>query len=75
MTDPQRRFTLHNTNQFYFVLYGCETWSLTLREDLRVVRVFENRVLRRILGLTGQEIKRNWRKFHTEKLQNLYYTN
>jgi hypothetical protein len=45
------------------VLYGCETWSLTLREEHRL-RVFENRVLRRIFGLKGDEVMRGWRKLH-----------
>ena len=40
------------------VLYGCETWSLTLREEYRL-RVFENRVLRRIFVLKGEEVTRN----------------
>jgi len=45
------------------VLYGCETWSLTLRKERRL-RVFENRVLRRIFGLKRDEITREWRKLH-----------
>jgi hypothetical protein len=53
------------------VLYGCETWSLTLREDHRV-RVFENRVLRRIFGPKREEVKGEWRKLHSEELHNLY---
>jgi hypothetical protein len=48
------------------VLYGCETWSLTLREEHRL-RVFENRVLRRIFGL-----KRNEKKLHNKELHNLH---
>jgi len=53
------------------VLYGCETWSLTLREELRV-RVFENRVLRRIFGHKRDEVTGEWRKLHTEELNDLY---
>jgi hypothetical protein len=45
------------------VLYGCETWSLTLREEHRL-RVFENRVLRKIIGPKRDEITGEWRKFH-----------
>jgi hypothetical protein len=52
-------------------LYGSETWSLTLREEHRV-RVFENRVLRRVLGCTRDEIIRGWRKLHNEDLHNVY---
>ena len=43
------------------VLYGCETWSLTLREERRL-RVFENRVLRRIFGPRRDTVKGEWRK-------------
>jgi hypothetical protein len=49
------------------VLYGCETWSLTLREEHRL-RVFENRVLRRMFGLKGDEVTGGWRKLHNEEL-------
>jgi hypothetical protein len=52
------------------VLYGCETWSLTLREEHRL-RVFENRVLRRIFGLKRDEVTGGCRKLHNE-LHNLY---
>jgi hypothetical protein len=53
------------------VLYGCETWSLTLREEHRV-RVFENRVLRRIFGPKRDEVTGTWRKLHNEELHGLY---
>jgi hypothetical protein len=53
------------------VLYGCETWSLTLREEHRL-RVFENRVLRRIFGPKRDEVTREWRKLHNEELHILY---
>ena len=53
------------------VLCGCETWSLTLREDRRL-RVFENRVLRRILGSKRYEVTVEWRQLHKEKLNGLY---
>jgi len=53
------------------VLYGCETWSLTLREEHRL-RVFENRVLRRIFGPKRNEVTGKWRKLHNEELNNLY---
>jgi len=43
------------------VLYGCETWSLTLREERRL-RVFENRVLRRVFGPKKDEVTGEWRK-------------
>jgi hypothetical protein len=53
------------------VLYGCETWSLTLREEHRL-REFENRVLRRIFGPKRDEETGGWRKLHNEELHNLY---
>jgi hypothetical protein len=53
------------------VLYGCETWSLTLREECKL-RVFENRVLRRIFGPKRDEVTREWRKLHIEELNDLY---
>jgi hypothetical protein len=53
------------------VLYGCETWSLTLREEHRL-RVFENRVLRIIFGPKRDELTGEWRKLHIEELHNLY---
>jgi hypothetical protein len=52
------------------VVYGCETWSVTLREEHRL-RVFENRVLRRIFGRReGVEVTGEWRKLHNEELHN-----
>jgi hypothetical protein len=53
------------------VLYGCETWSLTLREERRL-RVFENRVLRRVFGPKRDELTGGWRKLHKEELRDLY---
>jgi hypothetical protein len=53
------------------VLYGCETWSLTFWEERRL-RVFENRVLRRIFGPKGDEVTGGWRKLHNEELHGLY---
>jgi hypothetical protein len=47
------------------VLYGCETWFVTLREEHRL-RVFENRVLRRIFGPKRDEVTGEWRKLHNE---------
>ena len=52
-------------------LYGCETWSLTLREERRL-RFFENGVLRRIFGPGREEVTREWRKLHNEELNDLY---
>jgi hypothetical protein len=53
------------------VLHGCETWSLTLREECRL-RVFENRVLRRIFGSKRDEVTGEWRRLHNKELYALY---
>jgi hypothetical protein len=53
------------------VLYGCETWSLTFREEHRL-RVFENSVLRRIFGLKKDEVTGEWRELLNEELRDLY---
>jgi hypothetical protein len=53
------------------VLYGCETWSLTLREEHKL-RVLENMVLRRIYGPKREGVTGGWRKLHNEELHNLY---
>ena len=52
-------------------MYGCETWSLTLREG-RKLRVFENMVLRRIFGPRRDEVTREWRRLHNEELNDLF---
>jgi hypothetical protein len=53
------------------VLYGCETWSLALKKEYKL-RVFENRVLRRIFGPKRDEVTGEWRRLHKEELQDLY---
>jgi hypothetical protein len=62
---------IYKTIILHVVLYGCETWSLTLRKEHRL-RVFENRVLRRIFGPRRDEVTREWRKLHNEELRDLY---
>ena len=52
-------------------MYGCETWSLTLREE-RKLRVFENMALRRIFGPRRDEVTGEWRRLHNEDLNDLY---
>ena len=56
------------------VLYGCKTWSLTLREEC-MLRVFDNRVLRRIFGPTNDEVTEDCRRLHNEQLYALYSPN
>ena len=53
------------------VLSECETWSLILREERRL-RVFENRVLRKVFGPKRDDVTREWRKLHNEELNDLY---
>jgi hypothetical protein len=62
---------IYNTIILTVVLYGCETWSLKLREEHRL-RVFENSVLRRIFGPKRDEVTGEWRKLHNEELHILY---
>jgi hypothetical protein len=68
---PEPRDRRVNERILPVVLYGCETWSLTLREEHRL-RVFENRVLRRIFGTKRDEVTGEWRKLHNEELRDLY---
>ena len=67
------RLKIYRTIILPVVLYGCETWSLTLREERRL-RVFENRVLRRVFGPGPKrdEVTGEWRKLHNEELNDLY---
>jgi hypothetical protein len=58
---------------YLFSKHGCETWSLVLREEHRL-RLFENRVLRRIFEPKRDEVIGGWRKLHNEELHNLYYS-
>ena len=62
---------IYRTIVLSVVLYGCETWSLTLREE-RKLRVFENKVLRRIFGPRRDEVTGRWRGLHNEELNDLY---
>jgi hypothetical protein len=55
------------------VMYGCETWSLTLREEQRL-RAFENRLLRRTFGTKTDKATGEWRRLHNEELNDLYST-
>ena len=61
---------IYRTTILPVVLYGCETWSLTLREE-RKLRVFENMVLRRIFGPRMEDVTGEWRRLHNE-LNDLY---
>jgi hypothetical protein len=65
------KVNIYKTIILLVVLYGCETWSLTLREEHRL-RVFENRMLRRLFGPKRDEVTGECRKLHSEELHNLY---
>jgi len=67
------KITIYRTIILPVVLYGCEAWSLTLREERRV-RVFENRVLNRICGPKREKLTGEWRKLHNKELNDLYYS-
>jgi hypothetical protein len=65
------KITIYKTIILPVVLYGCETWSLTLREE-HSLGMFENRVLRRIFAPKKDEVTGGWRKLHNEELHDLY---
>jgi hypothetical protein len=65
------KIRIYNIVILPLVLYGCETWSLTIKEEHRL-RVFENWVLRRIFGLKRDEVMGEWRKMRNEELCELY---
>jgi len=65
------KIKIHRTIILPVVLYGCETWSLSLREECRL-RMFEKRVLRRIFGPKRDEVTGEWRKLHNKELNDLY---
>jgi hypothetical protein len=71
LLSKNMKIRIYKTIILPVVRYGCETWSLTLREEYRL-RVFENRVLRRILGRKRDEVTGGWRKLHNEELHKLY---
>jgi hypothetical protein len=63
------KIKIHTTIILPVVLYGCETWSLKLKEEHRL-RVSENRMLRRIFGPKREKLTGGWSKFHDEELHN-----
>jgi hypothetical protein len=71
LLSKKLKVKIYRTIFFPVVLYGCETWSLTLREERRLW-VFENRVLRRVFGPKKDEVTAEWRKLHNEELNDLY---
>jgi hypothetical protein len=65
------KIKIYRTRILPVVLYGCETWSLTLKEECKL-GVFENRVLRRVFGPKRDEVTGEWRKLHNEELNDPY---
>ena len=70
MLSKTLKIKIYRTIILPVVLYGCETWSLTLREERRL-RVFENRVLKRVFGPKRDEVTGEWRKLYNEELRDL----
>jgi hypothetical protein len=71
LLSKNTKISVYRTIILPVVLYGCETWPLTLREEQRL-RVFENRALRRIFGPKRDEATGEWRRLHNEELNDLY---
>jgi hypothetical protein len=71
LLSTNTKIKIYNTIELPIVLYGCETWSLTLREEHKL-RVFESRVQRGIFGPKTDEVTEGWRKLHNEELHNFY---
>jgi hypothetical protein len=71
LLSKNTKIRIHTIITVPVVLYGCETWSLTLRKEQRL-RVFENRVLRRVFGPKWDKVTGEWRRLHNEELNDVY---
>jgi hypothetical protein len=65
------KIKIYGNTVLFVVLYGCETWNLTLREEQRL-RVSESRVLRKVFWAKTDEVTVEWRKLHNEELHDLH---
>jgi len=71
LLSKNTKIKMYRTIILPIVLCGCEVWSLTLREEHKL-RMFENRVLRKMFGSKKDKVTGEWRKLHNEELNNLY---
>jgi hypothetical protein len=71
LTIKKYEIKIYRTVILPVVSYGCKAWSVTLMEE-RGLRVFENRVLRKIFGPKRGEVTGEWRRLHNEELYDLY---
>jgi hypothetical protein len=71
LLPKNKNITVRRTIILPDILYGCETWSLILREEQRL-RVYDSRVLRRIFGPKRDEVTGDWRRLHNAELHDLY---
>ena len=71
MLSKNLKIKIYKTIILPVVLYGCETWSLTMQKE-RELRVFENKVLRRIFRPRRDNVMGEWRRLHNEELNGLY---
>jgi len=69
--SKNRKIKIYRIIILFVALYGCEIWSLILREERRL-RVFENRALRRIFGPRRDDVTGEWSKLHNEELNDMY---
>jgi hypothetical protein len=73
LLSKNTKIKIYRTIILPVLLYGCETWSHTLREKHRL-RMFENSVLRKIFWPKRNNVRREWRRIRNEELHNLYYS-
>jgi hypothetical protein len=73
MLSQNVKIKIYRTIILPAVLYGCESWLLTLREENRL-RVLENKVLRRIFGPKRDQVTGEWRRLHNKELYALYFS-
>jgi len=73
LSDRNTKIIIYRIINLTVVLYGCETWSITMREEHRL-KVFKIRVLRKIFGPKWDKVTENWRRLQNEELYDLYFS-